>query len=238
MNESRQSESTSNSATRVNDPSKFSRHRTRVRVSGPVYHPSENSSHRIRVRVGGPGSLSSRDIHGRHRTIISSYRNSDVIYFGSPERPRPPSVSSAQPISVIHPSNFASGCLSSIGLARVWPPRLAHRSLDPPSEGAPSTDLVNENILRFRLSLGASHAWSCCDVSGCRRGKFKLLFNPIERGILNPTLKLAANFRVRRSAHTLPFGALCIVRTAGRRRTACRCRCCAAVVRTMATSLL
>ena len=32
-------------------------------------------------------------------------------------------------------------------------------------------------------------------------------------GILNPTLKFAAHFRVRRSAHTLPFGALCMVRT-------------------------
>ena len=32
-------------------------------------------------------------------------------------------------------------------------------------------------------------------------------------GILNPTFKFAAHFRVRRSAHTLPFGALCMVRT-------------------------
>ena len=32
-------------------------------------------------------------------------------------------------------------------------------------------------------------------------------------GILNPTFKFAAHFSVLRSAHTLPFGALCMVCT-------------------------
>ena len=148
-------------------PGKASRHRTRVRASGPVYHPLENSSHRIRVRVGRGPVCPPGAIHGRHRTIISSYRNSEFIYFGSPKRPRLPSVSSTQPISGIHPNPVTAVIKLEFRLSIIHKPgpRLAHRSLDPPSEGAPSTDLVNDNILRFRLSSshGASHAWSCCD---------------------------------------------------------------------------
>ena len=145
--------------TRVYDPSKSSRHRTmiRVRVSGPVYHPSENSS-RIRVRVSGPvyppgpGPFTVAN-------IISNYRNSDAIHFGSPEQPRP-SVSKAQPISVIHPNPVTVVIEFRLSIIHQPGPRFAHRSLHPPSEseGTPSTDLVNENILRFRLSLGLSHA--------------------------------------------------------------------------------
>ena len=93
--------------------------------------------------------------------IISSYSNSDVIHFGSPERPRP-SVSSTQPISVIHsnPVTVTVTVVIEFRLSIIHRPgpRFAHRSLDPPSEEAPSTDLVNENILRLGRSLGASHA--------------------------------------------------------------------------------
>ena len=62
------------------------------------------------------------------------------------------------PNQICHPSKSS--------LSIIHRPGPHHRSLAPPSEGAPSTDhhdLVNENILRFRLSLGASHTWSCCD---------------------------------------------------------------------------
>ena len=139
-------------STRVYDPSKSSRHRIRVRVSGPVYHPSENSSHRIRVRVGGPFyppgpytdtsfqviEIQTPSISGRHSGLGRVYH-------------APKQYLSSIQIHSLSSSNFA--CLSS------------NRSLDPPSEseGAPSPDLDNANILRFRLSLDGSRAWSCCD---------------------------------------------------------------------------
>ena len=115
-----------------------------VRVCGPVYPP-------------GPWPFTVAN-------NISSYRDSDAIHFGSPELPRP-IVSKAQPISVIHPNPVTVVIELRLSIIHRPGPRFAHRSLNPPSksEGTPSTDLVNENILRFRLSLGASHAWSCFD---------------------------------------------------------------------------
>ena len=62
-----------------------------VRVCGPLYHPSENEVIEFGSEFGD----------GRILTT-STCQNSHVIRLGSPERPRP-SLSSAQPIFVIHP---------------------------------------------------------------------------------------------------------------------------------------
>ena len=70
----RQSGLPTGSPGRVYDPSKSSRHRIWVRVSGPVYHPSPSETvvieFMIRVRVGGAvyPLAGSRAIHGRHQT--------------------------------------------------------------------------------------------------------------------------------------------------------------------------
>ena len=123
--------------------------------------------------------------------IISSYRNSDAIHFGSPERPRP-SVSSAQPISVMHPNPVTVVIEFRLSIIHRPGPRFAHRSLDSPSEseGAPSTDLVNE-IQAF---------------SWCRLPPRQINFvNPIGMGILNPTLTQCAHLAVRQTVHRTPF---------------------------------
>ena len=156
-------QSTSNSVrrpTRVYDPSKSSRPQIRVRVSGPFYHPLEtvviefgSESAAQPIFPGHSPSQSSSNTSFQVAEIQTSLASISGRQSGLGRVYHPPN-------QICHPSK------SSLSIIH-WPgPH--HRSLAPPSEleGAPSTDhhdLVNENILRFRLSLGASHTWSCCD---------------------------------------------------------------------------
>ena len=141
--------------------------------SGPSQRPSLSSIGKLSSWNSGPSrrpSLSSQAIHGRHRTHhfkLSKFKR-------HPFRPgrqsglgrvyHPPK-QYLNPVTVV--IEFRLSIIHRPGL------RFAHCSLDPPSESevAPSTDLVYEIILRFRLSLGASQVVMMLDVSGCRHSK-------------------------------------------------------------------
>ena len=127
---------TSNSVrrpTRVYDPSKSSRppSQIRVRVSGPFYHPLEtvviefgSESAAQPILPGHSPSQSSSNTSFQVAEIQTSLASISGRQSGLGRVYHPPN-------QICHPSK-----------SRPGPHH--HRSLAPPSEGAPSTDLVNE----------------------------------------------------------------------------------------------
>ena len=141
----------------MSDPlaSESSRHRIRVRISGPVHHPSESESHRIRVRVGGPVYSPSKSC--RHRILFAGLlesmilRNPVVIEFGSESAAQSP---------VYHPSENSSYRIR----VRVGGPTAA-QSILPGHPLSPS-----HRTHHFKLSKFRRHPFRPGRQSGLGRG--------------------------------------------------------------------